>query len=89
MCLHKLQSHSEIKCNQIYTDEEVPWMLSWSSFNLAMVMKPDLVPQRLKILMNIKERNCHLGFLNDPFCPFLGVLVQRFEWGQESLLKHS
>lgn len=61
MCLHKLQSHTEIKCNEIYTDEKVPWMLSWSSFNLAMVMEVDLVPQRVKILMDIKERSCHLG----------------------------
>lgn len=91
MFLHKLQSHTEIKCNQIYI-EEVPWMLFRSCFNLAMVMEVDFVAQRLKILMNIKERSCHLG--QGSFSMFLSahsleVLVQRLEWGQEFLLKHS
>lgn len=91
MHLHKLQSHTEIKCNQIYT-EEVPWMLSWSPLNLEMVMEVDLLAQRLKILTNIKERICHLGqgsFSMFPSAHSLEVLVQRFEWGQETLLKHS
>lgn len=87
MCLHKLQSHTGVKCNQIYTDEKVPWMLSWCSFNLEMAMEVDLVAQRLKILINMKERSCHLGQSSSSIFPSalsLEVLVQRFEWGQES-----